>query len=78
MRESMKDRVGKKRCRLEVNNPKLYGTPDWQALWGFDEDQYTAYQLLIGELNLINAPVQLRIVRHSDLDSQNESLGVGI
>ena len=56
--------VGKKRWRLEVNNP--HTRTDWQALWGFDDDQHAAYQGLIKELNRINAPVQLRIVRSSD------------
>jgi len=74
----MKDRVGNKQWRLEVNNPKLYGRPDWKPLWGFDDDQHVAYHVLIGELNLINAPVQLRIVRNSDLDSHNESLAVAV
>jgi hypothetical protein len=50
--------------RLEVNNPQK--TTDWRALWAFDEDQLTAYQELRDELNRINAPVQLRIVRKSD------------
>ncbi len=68
----MKDRVGNKQWRLEVNNPKLYGRLDWKALWGFDDDEHAAYQVLIGELNLINAPVQLRIVRNS-LDTHMRS-----
>lgn len=60
----MEDRVGNKRWRLEVNNPNT--KTDWQALWGFDADQYATYEMLIEELNRINAPVQLRIVLNSD------------
>jgi hypothetical protein len=60
----MEQQAGKKRWRLEVNNP--HARTDWQTLWGFDEDQYAAYLALTEELNRINAPVQLRIVRNSD------------
>jgi hypothetical protein len=60
----MEDRVVNKRWRLEVNNP--HTKTDWQTLWGFDADQHTVYQLLIEELNRINAPVQLRIVLNSE------------
>lgn len=59
----MEDRVNGKRWRLEVSNPQT--RTDWRPLWGFDEDQRTAYQELIEELNRINAPVQLRIVLNS-------------
>jgi len=58
----MEDRTGKKRWRLEVNNP--HTKTDWQILWGFDEDEHAVYQGLIEELNRINAPVELRIVRN--------------
>ncbi len=60
----MEDRAANKRWRLEVNNP--HTKTDWQALWGFDADQQTVYQVLIEELNRINAPVQLRIVPNSE------------
>jgi len=49
--------------RFEVNNP-LKST-EWQPLWQIDEDQLVASQELKDELNSINAPVQLRIVRDS-------------
>jgi hypothetical protein len=52
--------------RFEVNNPLT--SSDWQPLWGVGEDQLAASQELRDELNRINAPVQLRIVRSSDSD----------
>jgi hypothetical protein len=60
----MEIRTSEKLWRLEVNNPQT--TTDWRLLWAFDEDQFTTYQELKDELNRINAPVQLRIVRNSD------------
>lgn len=50
--------------RFEVNNPLT--STDWRSLWVVDEDQLEASQELRDELNRINAPVQLRIVRSSD------------
>jgi hypothetical protein len=50
--------------RFEVNNPLT--STDWRPLWEIDEDQLVASQQLRDELNRINAPVQLRIVRNSD------------
>jgi hypothetical protein len=63
-----------KQWRLEATNPDqaLWGLDKddprtaWKRLWGFDEDEQTAYQGLIEELNQINAPVIVRIVRNSD------------
>jgi len=49
--------------RFEVNNPLKSG--EWQPLWEVNEDQLAASQELKDELNRINAPVQLRIVRDS-------------
>jgi hypothetical protein len=49
---------------FEVNNP-LRST-EWQPLWGVEEDQLKSSQELRDELNRINAPVQLRIVRNAD------------
>ena len=49
--------------RFEVNNPIT--STEWQPLWEVDEDQLVASQELRDELNRINAPVQLRIVRSS-------------
>jgi hypothetical protein len=50
--------------RFEIHNPQ---TPsDWQPLWQeFAEDQLAAAQELKDELNRINAPIQLRIVRNA-------------
>jgi hypothetical protein len=52
--------------RFEVNNPLT--SADWRPLWEVDEDQVVAAQELRDELNRINAPVQLRLVRKCDLD----------
>jgi hypothetical protein len=60
----MEEPTSEKPWRLEVNDPQRI--TDWQPLWAFDEDQFTAYQQLRDELNRINAPVLLRIVRNSD------------
>jgi hypothetical protein len=49
--------------RFEVNNPLT--SVEWQPLWEVAEDQLVASQELRDELNKINAPVQLRIVRSS-------------
>jgi len=49
--------------RFEVNNPLT--STEWQPLWEVDEDQLVPSQELMDELNKINAPVQLRIVRSS-------------
>jgi len=50
--------------RLEVNNPRE--STGWRLLWSFKGDQYTAYQELTEKLNVINAPVQLRIASDND------------
>jgi hypothetical protein len=50
--------------RLEVNNPNT--STDWHPLWKLDTDQYSAYEELANSLNKINAPIQVRIVRHAD------------
>ena len=50
--------------RFEVNNP--LASPEWQPLWNVEEEQLVKSQELRDELNRINAPVQLRIVRNSD------------
>jgi len=46
---------------FEVNNPLM--STEWRALWEIDDDQLAASQELKDELNKINAPIQLRIVR---------------
>lgn len=47
--------------RFEVNDPLTF--TKWRPLWEFDENQLALSQELRDELNIINAPVQLRIVR---------------
>jgi hypothetical protein len=54
--------------RLEANNPTT-GT-DWRFLWAFDRAEEAAYLELIDDLDLINRPVQLRIVRDTGGDGQ--------
>jgi len=49
--------------RFEVNNPQT--SAEWEPLWDVAEDQLVASRELRDELNKINAPVQLRIVRRS-------------
>jgi hypothetical protein len=49
---------------LQVNDPRQ--STDWKTVREFGEDQYESYQELVIELNQINAPVQLRIVRQPD------------
>jgi hypothetical protein len=53
-----------KHWRFEVNNPLR--SAEWRPLWEIDENQLVASQELRDELNRINTPVQLRIVRDSD------------
>jgi len=52
--------------RFEVNNPLT--SSDWKPLFEVGDDQLKASQALRDELNIINAPVQLRIVRNSHSD----------
>ena len=47
--------------RFEVNNPLR--SAEWRPLWGVNEAQLPAALELRDELNRINAPVQLRLVR---------------
>jgi len=60
----MEEQQSKRPLRLEANNPIT--STDWRPLWDFNEDSLQANQELRDELNRINAPVQLRIVRNSD------------
>ena len=60
----MQQQSVKKLWRLEVNNP--LASTDWLPLWAFDEDQLAANQELRDDLNVINAPVQIRIFLNSD------------
>jgi len=50
--------------RFEVNNPLT--STEWRPMWAVDEDQLEASLELRDELNIINAPIRLRIVRSSD------------
>jgi hypothetical protein len=45
---------------IEANNPNE--STQWKFLWAFDEEDRVKNQELVDELNIINAPVQLRIV----------------
>jgi hypothetical protein len=45
---------------VEANNPNE--SIQWTFLWEFDEEDRIKTQELLDELNIINAPVQLRIV----------------
>ena len=47
--------------RFEVNNP--HTSAEWRPLWRIDDDQLVASLELRDELNKLNAPIQLRIVR---------------
>ena len=49
--------------RFEVNNPQI--SNEWRPLFEVDEDQLAASHELKDELNRINSPIQLRIVRGS-------------
>jgi hypothetical protein len=50
--------------RFEVNNPHV--STEWRRLWVIADDQLTPSRELRDELNRLNAPVQLRIVRKTD------------
>ena len=50
--------------RFEVNNPLV--STEWLPLWEVDEDQLIASLELRDDLNILNAPIQLRIVRSLD------------
>ena len=58
--------------RFEVNNPLT--STEWRPLWVVGEDQLVASQELRDELNRINAPVQLRIVRSSDQGAEQPEM----
>ena len=47
--------------RFEVNNPHL--STEWRPLFEIADDQLAASQELKDELNRINTPITLRIVR---------------
>lgn len=47
--------------RFEVNDPRT--SSEWRPMWAVDEGQLAASLKLRDDLNKINAPIQLRIVR---------------
>lgn len=53
-----------KTLRVESNHP--YESQQWKFLWEFEEDEWIATQMLIDELNILNAPIQFRIVPNTD------------
>jgi len=48
---------------FKVNNPTT--STDWQTLWDVADDELVASRELRDELNRLNAPIQLRIVRNA-------------
>jgi hypothetical protein len=56
-----------KALRVEANNP--IESTKWTFLWEFDEEERVKNQGLVDELNVINAPVQLRIVPNEYKDA---------
>jgi hypothetical protein len=50
--------------RFEVHDPRT--SSEWRPLWPVEESQLVVSLKLRDELNKINAPIQLRIVRCSD------------
>jgi hypothetical protein len=58
--ETNQQKAEHKALCVEANNPNE--STVWKFLWAFDEDEWVKNQELIDELNVINAPVQLRIV----------------
>jgi hypothetical protein len=55
-----KTKAGRKALQVEVNNPDQ--STQWKFLWELDKKDWIQTQTLIDELNIINAPIQLRIV----------------
>lgn len=53
-----------KEWRFEVCNPAK--SPEWLPLFGVDEEELKASLELRDELNEINSPVMVRIVRNFD------------
>jgi hypothetical protein len=58
--ETNQPKAGGKAFCVEANNPNE--STQWKFLWEFDEEDRVKTQELLDELNIINAPVQLRIV----------------
>ena len=57
--------MGQKTWRLEVRNP-LEAHTEWRTLFEFNDEQLRPFQELRDELNQINSPVELRILRNSE------------
>ena len=65
----MEKPTNEKLLRLEIDNP-LRST-DWRPLFErFGENERVAYETLRKQLNRVNGPIPLRMVRNSDLDSK--------
>jgi hypothetical protein len=58
--ETNHQKIVGKALRVEVNNPDE--STQWKILWEFDEEDRIKTQELLDDLNIINAPIQLRIV----------------
>ena len=57
-------KLQQKLWRFEAYNPRR--STEWRCLWHFDDHQLRAHEVLRNELNKINAPVLIRIVRDHD------------
>lgn len=53
-----------KEWRFEVCNPRK--SPEWQPLFGIDDEELKASLELRDELNKINSPIMVRVVRNFD------------
>ena len=59
----MRERTYKDTWRMEANDP-LDHANEWTTLFEFNDDQLVTFQELRNELDQVNKPVQLRIVRN--------------
>jgi hypothetical protein len=55
-----KQRASSKAFRVEANHPEQ--SSHWKFLWEVAQEDWIKTQVLIDELNVINAPVLLRII----------------
>jgi hypothetical protein len=62
----------RKALRVEAIDPNK--SADWKILWEIDEDKWVKTQMLLDDLNIVNAPIQYRIVANAD--SINSGLDV--
>jgi hypothetical protein len=65
--ETHKQKATRKALRVEVNNPNE--STKWKFMWELDEEDLVKTQELLDELNIINVPVQLRIVPNEYKDT---------